>query len=212
MNNFCNLSGQKINLHKLKIAFSSGVEDAVALRISTTSGIPITTQFEKYLGVPSIMGLANLGLFQHLLDRIDERLEGWKSKYLTLAGRIILAKVNHHVRPNLYHAIHITVDTMGPGSAQPKSPKEIRPKSQPTQECPGDLLPRYPKRTEPKSPSAQERPANPPLGCLGTSYPGCLFTQMFPFTIANLTKRSYQPTLHDISKISHEPVSSPPIE
>ena len=38
------------------------------------------------------MGSINLGTFQHLLDQIEGRLEGWKSKHLTLVGRIILAK------------------------------------------------------------------------------------------------------------------------
>ena len=30
--------------------------------------------------------------FHHILDRIDRRLEGLKTKHLTLAGRIVLAK------------------------------------------------------------------------------------------------------------------------
>ena len=38
------------------------------------------------------MGRTNLGLFQHLLNRIEGILEGWKLKQLTLASRIIFAK------------------------------------------------------------------------------------------------------------------------
>ena len=50
-------------------------------------------QLEKYLGVSSIMGRTNLGLFHRLLNRIEGGLEGWKSKHLTIAGWIILAKL-----------------------------------------------------------------------------------------------------------------------
>ena len=92
LDTFCVASGQRIGLHKSTIAFSSDVDKAVAQHISTISSIPVKPQSEKYIGIPSIMGRINLGTFQHFLDRIEGRLEGWKSKYLTLAGRIILAK------------------------------------------------------------------------------------------------------------------------
>ena len=77
---------------KSTIAFSSDVDKAVAQNISTISNIPLKPQLEKYLGIPSIIGRINLGTFQHLLDQIEGRLEGWKSKNLTLVVRIILAK------------------------------------------------------------------------------------------------------------------------
>ena len=92
LNNFCAASGQKISLHKSTIAFSSGVDIAVAQKISNISGISIKPHLEKYLGIPSIMGRLNLGTFQHLLDRIEGRLEGWKSKHLTFTSRLVLAK------------------------------------------------------------------------------------------------------------------------
>ena len=38
------------------------------------------------------MGRTNMGTFQHLLDQIDGRLEGWKSKHLTLIRTIIFVK------------------------------------------------------------------------------------------------------------------------
>ena len=117
-----------------------------------------------------------------------------------------LSPISYHPINNIMHKHISLVGTMGPGSAQPKSAKEIRPKSQPTKECPGDLPSGYPKETRPKSQPTQERPANPLPGCPGTSYPGCLFTQVFPFPVGNPIKQSCQPALHDISKISHEPV------
>ena len=63
----------------------------MAQKISMASRIPIKSHLEKYLGVPSIKDRKNMGLFQHLLNRIDNRLAGWKTKQFTLASRIVLA-------------------------------------------------------------------------------------------------------------------------
>ena len=92
LNIFYESSGQKINPLKSKVAFSIGVEEEVVLKISALSGMHIITKLEKYLGILSIMGQTNAKTFQYLQERIEGRLEGWKAKQLTLAGRITLAK------------------------------------------------------------------------------------------------------------------------
>ena len=79
---------------------------------------------------------------------------------------------------------------------QPKSPKGIRPKSQPTQERPVDPRHGYPKRIRPKSQPAEERQADPPPWYLGISYPEWLLTQVLTFPTGNSTKRSSQLALH----------------
>ena len=89
---FCGLLGQKVSLHKSSIMFSKGVGEAMALKISDLSKIPITNNLDKYLGTPSITGRVQEGFFQHMMERIEGKLDGWKSKLLTLAGRTTLAK------------------------------------------------------------------------------------------------------------------------
>ena len=83
-----------ISHKKFKICLKSEqwVKEAVALRISALSKIPITTNLDRYLGTPSITGRMKMDTFHHILDRIEGRLEGWKTKHLTLAGRTVLAK------------------------------------------------------------------------------------------------------------------------
>ena len=61
-------------------------------KISNVSKIPITTKRDRYLGTPAINGRMYSGLYQLLLDWIGERMEGWKTKYLSYAGRIILVQ------------------------------------------------------------------------------------------------------------------------
>ena len=51
------------------------------------------TQFEKYLGLPSVIGRAKKKAFHEVKDRIWKRLQGWKEKFLSQAGREVLIKV-----------------------------------------------------------------------------------------------------------------------
>ena len=68
--------GKKISLQKSSIYFSQGIADTVASGISALANIPRTTNLEKYFGTSSLTGRVHLGLFQPLLDRIGNRLEG----------------------------------------------------------------------------------------------------------------------------------------
>ena len=61
----CVISGQKVSMHKSNIAFSFGVDVAVASNIYDISKIHVVFKLEKYLEIPSIMGRVNTGLFQH---------------------------------------------------------------------------------------------------------------------------------------------------
>lgn len=87
LNKFCEGSGQKINLKKSHIHFSRNVDNQLAHTISSTAGIPLVNNFGKYLGVPSIHGRKTSALYREVLDRVKNRLEGWKTKYLSFAGR-----------------------------------------------------------------------------------------------------------------------------
>jgi hypothetical protein len=42
---------------------------------------------EKYLGLPSIVGLDKSESFVYLLERIIQRLKGWKKKFLSMGGK-----------------------------------------------------------------------------------------------------------------------------
>lgn len=89
---FSAASGQKISLSKSQIFFSKNVSQELANKISGIAGINTTNNLGKYLGVPSIHGRVTNSLFTPLLDKISKRLEGWKMKFLTLAGRQVLVQ------------------------------------------------------------------------------------------------------------------------
>ena len=46
----------------------------------------------KYLGLPTMVGRSKKVMFETLMDRIWKKLQGWKEKLLSRAGKEILLK------------------------------------------------------------------------------------------------------------------------
>ena len=89
---FCAMSGQKVSLQKSNIHFSNGITLEEAKIISNMVGIPSSLNLGKNLGTPSIHDHVTKVLYQPLIDRIAIRLSGWKTGFLSFAGRVTLAK------------------------------------------------------------------------------------------------------------------------
>ncbi|XP_019200243.1 PREDICTED: uncharacterized protein LOC109193865 [Ipomoea nil] len=89
---FCAASEQKVSLDKSQIYFSKNMAPALGTGIASKFGISETKDLGRYLGVPSIHGRVTCHTYDGLLERIATRLEGWKAKTLSLAGRVTLAK------------------------------------------------------------------------------------------------------------------------
>lgn len=60
--------------------------------LSNVAGIPLTHDLGRYLGVPSLHGRVYDNLFDSVLERMRGRLEGWRSRFFSLAGREVLAQ------------------------------------------------------------------------------------------------------------------------
>lgn len=56
-------------------------------------GVRLLGNPDKYLGLPLFLGKSKQAAFSCLLDRLDNRTQGWKSKLLSQAGRTTLIKV-----------------------------------------------------------------------------------------------------------------------
>lgn len=89
---FCRASGQKISLQKSRAYFSGNMKEDEKTEVSTALGMEFTTDLGMYLGMPTLTSRVTKATFGYLCEKIDRRLTGWKTKYLSLAGRITLAK------------------------------------------------------------------------------------------------------------------------
>ena len=55
-------------------------------------GVPVVQQYEKYLGLLSLVGHNKKESFTYIKQRVWKKLQGWEAKLLSQAGREILIK------------------------------------------------------------------------------------------------------------------------
>lgn len=96
---FCDLSGEKVNYNKSMLHFSKGVPHEIKTNTSSISGMKVTDDLGTYLGMPTEQGSSRKRRYQYIVDKVNKRLSGWKSKLLSFAGRITLAKSALEVIP-----------------------------------------------------------------------------------------------------------------
>lgn len=97
---FCKLSGQTMNLSKSKMFVSPNIPGYKARRLSNFCGIGLTNDLGKYLGVPLLHKRTNRDHFKHIIEKTHNRLAGWKSNTLLLAGRATLIQASSSTIPN----------------------------------------------------------------------------------------------------------------
>lgn len=92
LRSFCAQSGQSVNTLKSSLFFSKNTSVDLQQRITNLTGIPRVEDMGSYLGIPSIHGRLKKASFLGLIERIKNKLSGWKSRTLSLAGRQVLAQ------------------------------------------------------------------------------------------------------------------------
>ena len=92
LTSYANASGQVVNGDKTAIFFSYNTPMQQRESLAAFMGTSIATQFDKYLGLPAILGHSKKWAFSEIKERIWRRLQGWKEKLLSQSGREILIK------------------------------------------------------------------------------------------------------------------------
>lgn len=92
LNCYESASGQKINYEKSEVSFSRGVSSMQRNELTNLLNMRQVDRHEKYLGIPSISGRSKKVIFDSLMDRIWKKLQGWKEKLLSRAGKEVLLK------------------------------------------------------------------------------------------------------------------------
>ena len=67
--------------------------------IKNMLGVSVVKQYEKYLGLPSLVGWNKKESFTHIKQEVWKKLQGWEAKLLFQAGREILIKAVAQVLP-----------------------------------------------------------------------------------------------------------------
>uniref|UniRef100_A0ACD5X3E3 Uncharacterized protein n=1 Tax=Avena sativa TaxID=4498 RepID=A0ACD5X3E3_AVESA len=85
-------SGQTLNVEKTSIMFSKNTKERDKRRMMNQMGVSRESWNERYLGLPVYVGQSKMKTFAYLKDRIWQRIQGWKEKLLSRAGKEILIK------------------------------------------------------------------------------------------------------------------------
>lgn len=84
--------GPQINRDKTQIIFSSNTAPTMQENIKGLLGVAAITQYNKYLGLPSFVGQGKKQSFSYIRERIWHKIQRWKEKLLSQAGKEILIK------------------------------------------------------------------------------------------------------------------------
>jgi hypothetical protein len=85
-------SGQKINKEKTGIFFSRNTKVETKAHIAEVAGVNPSQQYEKYLGLPALVGRSRVSTFTDIKGKVWDRINGWNEKFLSQAGKEILLK------------------------------------------------------------------------------------------------------------------------
>ncbi|XP_057444455.1 uncharacterized protein LOC130736669 [Lotus japonicus] len=85
-------SGQVINLDKSMLSCSRNVPENRFHELKQLLNVKAVECYDKYLGLPTIIGKSKTQIFSFVKDRVWKKLKGWKEKSLSKAGREVLVK------------------------------------------------------------------------------------------------------------------------
>lgn len=92
LDSFCELSGQKASLHKSKVYFSPNIDPNLREEMCVILGINSTPNLGKYLGVPlKLLGSSSQD-FNFVIDKVQNKLQRWKSNLLSIAEQVVLSQ------------------------------------------------------------------------------------------------------------------------
>ena len=72
--------------------FSKATSEEKKLEIIEALGVSEVKEYEKYLGLPAVVGRNKKASLNFIKERVWNKLQGWKEKLLSQAGREVLLK------------------------------------------------------------------------------------------------------------------------
>ncbi|KAF5445540.1 hypothetical protein F2P56_034586 [Juglans regia] len=72
--------------------YEKGSGQITQQQILLLAGVQSTSSFQRYLGLPALVGKKKIASFHSLIDRTWTRVSNWRTKFLSAAGKEILLK------------------------------------------------------------------------------------------------------------------------
>ena len=94
LSKFCLSSEQLINFHKLSLTFSKNASAHDRQVLSSVFNITHQDSLRKYLGCPVFQGRPITATFLDLVNKTASKLQPWKMKHISKAGRVALIPAN----------------------------------------------------------------------------------------------------------------------
>ena len=101
--------GQQINRAKTTIFFNKSTTADMQNMIKDMLGVMAVQQYEKYLGLSSLVGRNKKESFAHIKQQIWKKLQGWESKLFSEAYREILIKAIAQALPTFIFFFFLNV-------------------------------------------------------------------------------------------------------
>ena len=92
LDTFCELSGQKVSLNKCKVYFSPNTCPETREELCEVLGIHSTPNLGKYLGFLIKHPGSTSQDFNFVVERVQNKLQGWKANLLSMVGRVVIAQ------------------------------------------------------------------------------------------------------------------------
>ncbi|GAU37962.1 hypothetical protein TSUD_269770 [Trifolium subterraneum] len=92
LNTYEQASGQEINLVKSEVFISRNMSHAAKEDLSRLLGVRLVLGTGIYLGLPSMVGRSKKTIFSFIKDRIWKRINSWRGRALSKAGKEIMIK------------------------------------------------------------------------------------------------------------------------
>lgn len=109
LSHFHSLSGQKVNPEKSKIYFSRNASDETRETILNALNMAESNDLGTYLGFPLTDKRPSRAQLDPIIRKLQKRLAGWKTNYLSKAGRATLIKATLNAIPSYsMQCIHLS--------------------------------------------------------------------------------------------------------
>lgn len=99
-NQYCEWTGQEINWHKSVVHYSKNVQPQLQRDIGNILSIQECNHTGRYLDHPFCKFSSKGDAFKGVMEKLMNKLAGWKQQALSMAGRLILLKSVAQAVPN----------------------------------------------------------------------------------------------------------------